>query len=352
MNVTFMIGNGFDLACGLKTRYTDVYKEYCVLNKNDSDTVKLFKKTIIGKDDRKYENWKDFEMALPTFATEFNDFDKFEECILNFTEYLDNYLEKQELRIDVESNKNFLIDNMRKYIYGFYSYCLLESRTILESMIKSTSQSCAFDFITFNYTNTLEKTLKFLSNHIRKEGSTHEYYYHKPIHIHSTLNNGILLGLDNEEFYKDIPCVNKRKLKNLIDKIVKNSRQSNIVNSTEALLGRSAIIVMFGWSMGDSDSFWVNSVREGFNANKKMQLVYVPYYEYSLNSKYSHETLNREDDMKQYILAKFELSENDATRIHIITDDNYMDLKKLATINDDKEIEKKVPPSIGSAKSR
>lgn len=326
-----MIGNGFDLACGLKTRYTDVYKEYCVLNENDSYTVKLFKKTIIGKDDRQYENWKDFEMALLTFAKELNDFDKFEECILNFTEYLDNYLEKQETCIDIETNKNFLIANMKKYIYGFYSYCLLDSRSILETKVKLTTQSCLFNFITFNYTNTLEKTLKFLNNNVRKRYSSHEYYYHPPIHIHSTLNNGILLGLDNEEFYKDIPCVNKRKLKNLIDKIVKNSRQSNIVNSTEALLGRSDIIIIYGWSMGDSDSFWVNSIKEGFNANKKMQLVYVPYYEDSLNSKYSHETLNREDEMKQNILEKFELSENDATRIHIITNDNYMDLAIIGT---------------------
>ena len=28
MNVTYLIGNGFDIACGLKTRYVDFVNEY------------------------------------------------------------------------------------------------------------------------------------------------------------------------------------------------------------------------------------------------------------------------------------------------------------------------------------
>lgn len=29
MNITFLIGNGFDLNCGLKSKYSDVYDQYC-----------------------------------------------------------------------------------------------------------------------------------------------------------------------------------------------------------------------------------------------------------------------------------------------------------------------------------
>ena len=29
LNITFLIGNGFDIGLGLKTRYKDFYKYYC-----------------------------------------------------------------------------------------------------------------------------------------------------------------------------------------------------------------------------------------------------------------------------------------------------------------------------------
>lgn len=45
MNVLFMIGNGFDLNCGMKTKYSDVYNEY-IKTKSESRVIADFKKTI------------------------------------------------------------------------------------------------------------------------------------------------------------------------------------------------------------------------------------------------------------------------------------------------------------------
>ena len=36
MNITFIIGNGFDLGLGLKSSYEDFYNEYCVVTENDN----------------------------------------------------------------------------------------------------------------------------------------------------------------------------------------------------------------------------------------------------------------------------------------------------------------------------
>lgn len=44
MQITFLIGNGFDIGIGLKTRYEDFYKEYCIIRENDNDNIKNFKK--------------------------------------------------------------------------------------------------------------------------------------------------------------------------------------------------------------------------------------------------------------------------------------------------------------------
>lgn len=47
MQITFLIGNGFDIGLGLKTRYTEFYKEYIRLAPNDSENIIKFKQELM-----------------------------------------------------------------------------------------------------------------------------------------------------------------------------------------------------------------------------------------------------------------------------------------------------------------
>lgn len=60
MNVTYIIGNGFDLNLGLKTRYQDFY-DYYMTKTSPNSQVELLKDTI--KQDG-YELWSDLEIGL------------------------------------------------------------------------------------------------------------------------------------------------------------------------------------------------------------------------------------------------------------------------------------------------
>ena len=60
MNVTFLIGNGFDLGIGLKTAYSDFYDVYCHPLDRDGMQIRRFKSDLLTN----YENWSDFEMAF------------------------------------------------------------------------------------------------------------------------------------------------------------------------------------------------------------------------------------------------------------------------------------------------
>lgn len=333
MNITFLIGNGFDLTCGLKTKYTDVYEKYCV-TESPNENIEEFKKNIL-KDG--YKNWTDFEMALPRFGKELNDFEKFSECIRDFAQFLEEYLEEEEKKIDIESNKHNLADKMQRYIYHFYNFCLRKSQIVLKTLIQEKNQNVICNFITFNYTDTLKRCLSTMSDNIRK-GNTSVYTYTSPNHIHGTLYNGIILGLDNEELYKDIPCSDMRKLKNLIDKVYINSRYSNITDDLVATLEQSRIIVIFGWSMGESDSFWVETVKRIFSADKNVHLVYVPYYSEATNKRFRNQSLDREDEQKDFITTKFEIPEEHRDRVHIVTDTEYMKLNFLTNGSKEKEL--------------
>lgn len=64
MNITFLIGNGFDLNLNLNTRYTDFYKYYI---KNDPKD--LLSESI--KED--YEMWSDLEVGLGEFLKDIDE---------------------------------------------------------------------------------------------------------------------------------------------------------------------------------------------------------------------------------------------------------------------------------------
>lgn len=324
MNVTFIIGNGFDLACGLKTRYCHIYDEYCVTPSNNN-TIENFKKELLNE---KYDKWSDFEMALPQFAKDLNDFGKFKECVIDFTIFLNEYLSKEEKRINIDVNKERLGKLMTSYVYEFNKYCLKPSSKYLEGMINKQNEQTIFNFITFNYTDTLEKCLATMGQRRKPRG--YNYVLNTPVHIHGKLNNGIILGLDDEKWYKDIPCDDKRKIKNLLDKLYINSCYFDITEKTIQTIQSSNIIVILGWSMGDSDSYWVNCIKNQFVSNSRLQIVFSPYYFDTLNRNIPSQRIDRKDFWKDIIADKFDIDEKHKYRINIITEDNYMKLKFLS----------------------
>lgn len=328
MNVTYLIGNGFDLACGLKTRYTDMYKVYCT-TASPNENIENFKKNIL-KDNYKY--WTDFEMALPRFGKELGDFDKFSECVNDFMIFLEDYLKDEQNKIQVETNNNDLTNRLRLYFYHFYNYCLQDSKMTLKRLIQESNESINYSFITFNYTDTLEKCLSTIGQDLPKNNVFH-YRRESPIHIHGILYDGILLGLDNEELYKDVPCGSIRSIKNLIDKVHINKRYSDVTDRCVKSLKQSRIIIILGWSMGESDSFWVQTVKKIFSENNNTHLVYVPYYPKPVNKRFRNQPLDREDEQKDFMMEKFGIPLAQRNRVHIITDSEYMDLKFLANKN-------------------
>lgn len=76
MNITYLIGNGFDVNIGLKSRYADFYETYVNIHPHDeADVIKRFKAGINDyikkeshKDNLKAIDWRDLEVALGQFT--------------------------------------------------------------------------------------------------------------------------------------------------------------------------------------------------------------------------------------------------------------------------------------------
>ena len=65
MQVTFLVGNGFDLNAGLRTRFSDFFKVYCEETANDTPVIKKFKEEI----GTNVELWSDFEKQMGAYTS-------------------------------------------------------------------------------------------------------------------------------------------------------------------------------------------------------------------------------------------------------------------------------------------
>ncbi len=94
INITFLVGNGFDINLGLKTLYTDFYPYYLSKERND----------IISEDiANNYKRLSDMELALGAILANINpnQVSNFLDCKAVLESDLADYLRKEQEKIDV-----------------------------------------------------------------------------------------------------------------------------------------------------------------------------------------------------------------------------------------------------------
>ena len=95
MNIVFLIGNGFDLNLGMKTRYSDFYN-YFISKQSSSKLIQKLKKEIDGN----LQNWSDLELALGKYTENLHSTEEFYEVFDDIEDSLAEYLESIENKFD------------------------------------------------------------------------------------------------------------------------------------------------------------------------------------------------------------------------------------------------------------
>lgn len=267
MNILYIIGNGLDIAHHMKTSYQDFFKYYLSLPSDDDD-VQSMKKDI---NNHRYETWADLEMGMGAYSSKCANKDIFLKCLTDIKSNLEVYLQKESEKIklyELGSYNNFiypgsLFDPEQKNRYDSY-------RTSLNSDIY-------INVMTFNYTSTLEwlfdfkgKT-KLFSPSVRLESIQH---------VHGMLNNMMVMGVNdstqisNSELSTDIDIV-EEFVKPEYNDACMNSKNS----SCESLIEKADVIVLYGTSLGQSDTKWWKLIGQRMNRDNYPLLVYLPYDE-------------------------------------------------------------------------
>lgn len=283
MNILYLIGNGFDLNLGLPTRYSDFleyYFNHAPLNLEATlqESIRIqqykvqFRKTI--ENHAGDHQWKDLEIALGIFASQFKNPEHFIEFYTDINLSLINYL-KQIPRIDPTPNDKAKISD--DVIYPENYLTLRERRAFYKAIGRGNHWET--DIISFNYTSTFElfcKNTLSLNVYYRRPSITENFLLNRILHIHGSLEeNSILLGVDNT---KQIDNADFKENEDVTDLLVKpqgNASIGSLVDDTcHGLISKADLICLFGLSLGATDQTWWEDIKERFVSNSSVVLLY------------------------------------------------------------------------------
>ncbi len=280
MNITFLIGNGFDLNLGLQTSYKQFYEYYRSLPGDREDMIA----SSIRSD---YALWADLELGLGRFLEQLSpeqvsDFLDSKERLENA---LIDYLHQEEARLQIK-NEARLAAEFQKNVVGFCEEFGEEERDLYKKAITETSQSIHYSFVNFNYTGTLDALIQnfrtkinTFSSHIARSGEYNDVL-DPPFHIHGDLSKkDMILGVDSIE---QIQNKDLQQNAELVDCMVKSNLNQAMgqrrVEKFKRIIDDSLYVCMYGLSIGETDQTWWQYLVEWLSRKSTHRLV-IYYYD-------------------------------------------------------------------------
>jgi hypothetical protein len=272
MDITFIIGNGFDLNLGLPTDYNHFYRYYSNLHSKD-ENVKKLKENITQYIDK---DWRDLELGLGKYTSSVNNTQVFQDVYLDMQENLSNYLKlvdksllpsseelKKQLMRDFVSPENHLNNKEKDYIVSFKNNY-------------SNNNPWNLHIINFNYTHTIENILKLKDKEQIGQQFSRPVLYNGVDHIHRTLDdNGIWIGVNDESQIENVSFRKELLIQCLLIKPFMVSQSGNNEEIKCAnIIANSSLICIFGSSLGETDEYWLNKIATRLTSSDGCRLIY------------------------------------------------------------------------------
>ena len=295
-----ILGNGFDLACGLSSRVSD-FISYEL--KRENETNLNFIIFLVNTIYKKYPhfvgpNWCDFESLLRHYCfvnksynsakiisyAKINGFKRKKSAEKLIDEELyENYFKARIIEYEFVSFDQFFHFELHKFEEKFCSYLqrnehflthYFESKHRLLDLISADSQSGCI--LTFNYTKPF----------------TNEYKYFKAINVHGEyIKKNIIMGVDITNIEKSYPDIDKYNYANIGDKrfLLKTFRK--MVNDIDypdlprVLDDEIKIISVYGHSLSEQDYSYFQSIFDYYHIYDSETVLEFCYTEHEGNSK-------------------------------------------------------------------
>lgn len=292
MEITFFIGNGFDLSFGLETRYKDFYDYLTADDELTSDDEKnntlsddnLFLKEIkkfmeenskidILDNDDKNIDWSDFEQALGAYTEKLKDTtdgERYLDDLQEFRKAFINYIAMQEAKFEIDKESARAM--FKNLSFNFYKGIRKQDENTIREFLRQThNPTYNFNFINFNYTNTLSKIIKQTTT--IDDSNSGKYIAKVPIHVHRTLKTGTLLGVNDVSQIANPDIFEANDIRDIIKPEMQSYDDSTIVDRINKQIGRTNIFVIYGMSMGVTDKIWWEKIANQVISHNKYLII-------------------------------------------------------------------------------
>ena len=273
MNITFLIGNGFDLNLGLKTSFSDFLKVYKEPQENDSNAIKEFKNHILEDE----ELWSDAELAFGKYTEVFDGMNRtdkdFSDCHQDFCIKLGEYLESEEDKLAFIHSDTYIAfaNSLPEISLGLGK----EPAATLFARMNTYGVFNVYNFISFNYTHVIDSFF----NEAKKipvigRNSAVNNRVGKLLHVHGYTNDEMMLGVNDESQIKNAGFFKEELYKHQIIKPVFNElNETGMDGAAYKLISESELLYVYGMSLGQTDKVWWERILELLVLNKDLRVI-------------------------------------------------------------------------------
>ncbi len=270
MNITFFIGNGFDINLGYKTKYKDFYDYYTKKYPDD-----LLAKEIANN----YENWSDLEVGLGYYYkfTYHGDEESFIQSKNRMDNALSEYLtEETKRRIVFTGDAAQEFQNSIVHVNRFLS---AEDGDAYRTETENSVGSIHYCFISFNYTDSLDQIIRYSRENVKpfathRSGTTsYNDYILEPIHIHGTTTSEMVLGVNDIGQMSNLETISDDLTLAMIKPEINENLGNRRNDLAKEVIDASKYVFIYGMSLGSTDQRWWVNLFEWLKKDPKRKLV-------------------------------------------------------------------------------
>ena len=333
MQLTFLIGNGFDVGMGMRSKFSDYFPRYIEESANKTKSLKDLSKRI----EKNQKEWSYFEKKLGEYTEEFTleTQEIFKQQLRDFELGFIKYLREEEKALVYDQQK--IKETFGKAFLNFYKDENLTAgseETVANQFLRYNQYDRIYNFINFNYTDILEKCLESFPDGLIAKRTVKSMGYvdklGKVIHIHGYKDKLPLMGVNDVSQIKNKELAeDKRFVRFIVKPLFNKANRTNYDKQAMNLISNSHIICIYGMALGETDKDWWKLVLTWLNNESNRQLVIFNYDEkYDTSSQFDF--LEKEDaiiDKLSEFVAEEKINvEALRARIHIAIHKNIFEM--------------------------
>ena len=269
MNVTLVLGNGFDLNMGLPTSYSDFYRYY--MRVESPKATSLIKHEINDKP----QTWADLEKSIGEISKEYQqNTDAYIEAFENVRDELTKYLMEVD-KYTIPNLGNFA-EHFLQDILDVDRYLDNKPKQEYRDFLKGVNSPNEIELtvVNFNYTSTVEKMMAFKNE---RAIPPKKVTFHEVIHVHQDLDTGILMGVNDVSQISNEAYGNEFDIRSMMVKpFINEMFAADNDNRAKKVIENSQVIILFGTSFGETDEMWWDWIKAYVYGNNK-RIIYCPY---------------------------------------------------------------------------